>query len=145
MLQTLLAFQGSQRSHCTNKYQATQATHCCLSSDCRLLVPHCLWFYLIQNLALVCASLQTRHLEQTVGALSWRYSLLTTPYQAPQKLFQVSHTFSYATEIKFQIHQWIDASHTSPITQMVLSLSRLTGLHSGHSSNALGPRRMYYI
>lgn len=61
--------------------------------------------------------LPCRHSQGTLNSLlllfhADRHSLLTTLYPATQKLIEVFHISSYATEITFHMHQWIDIPHT---------------------------------
>lgn len=74
----------------------------------QILVPHCLWFYLIQKPALVCASLHTfsRHLEQTLGALSWRQTF--SAHYSLSIYSKVISSFSY-----FQLCNWNCISYAS--------------------------------
>lgn len=98
MLQTLLAFQGSQGSHSTNKHQCTvtyQVTADNLSHTVILSYPE-------TSLAL-CLLAHSQGILNRLLVLFHedRHSLLTALYQATQKLFQVLHIFSYATEMSF--------------------------------------------
>lgn len=147
MLQTLLAFQGSQGSHSTNKYQGT-VTYQVTADTCPTLFVILSHPEISLGLCLLADILRAPWTDSCCSFMqtfSAHYSL--------SSYSEVNWSFSY-----FQLCNWNYTSyasvdwystrfslHTSPIIQLVLSLSRLSASHSGHSINALRHSSIYYI